>query len=112
MDVTNGAQSSLALPLAEGGGPIGVVMPIIGVVLVALLIGAFWWGRRRRDEQPPAPRPDEQPHAPDHRTHIAESGKHGSDRFPEDGRGLSPYELGHHGNEVIPPDTEPPSEPR
>ncbi|WP_328908402.1 SKG-like transmembrane protein [Streptomyces sp. NBC_00234] len=110
MDVTNGAQSSFTL--ADSAGAIGVVMPIVGIAVVALLIGAFWWGRRRRDEQPPAPRPDEQPLMPDHRTHIEEAGKHGSDHFPEDGRGLSPYALGDHGNEVIPPDTEPPRETR
>ncbi|MEE1740435.1 DUF6479 family protein [Streptomyces sp. BE147] len=108
MDVTNGAQASLATTLADGAGALGVVLPIAGVAVVAVLIGAFWWGMRKRDTELPPPRPDEQPHAPDHRTHIEEPDKHGSDRFPENGSGLSPYELGDHGNEVIPPDTDPP----
>ncbi|WP_425586870.1 DUF6479 family protein [Streptomyces yanii] len=63
MDVSNGALSSLALalPLADGRGATGVVMPIVGVALVAMLIGAFWLGMRRRDQELPPPRPDEQP---------------------------------------------------
>ncbi|MEE1795672.1 DUF6479 family protein [Streptomyces sp. BE308] len=107
MDVTNGAQASLATTLADAGA-LGVVLPIAGVAVVAVLIGAFWWGMRKRDAELPPPRPDEQPHMPDHRSHIEEPDVHGSDRFPEDGRGLSPYELGDHGNEVIPPDVDPP----
>ncbi|MFB7221187.1 DUF6479 family protein [Streptomyces sp. NPDC056227] len=104
MDVSNGALSSLALalPLADGRGATGVVMPIVGVALVAMLIGAFWLGMRRRDQELPPPRPDEQPPRPDHRTHLEERDIHGDDSFPADGRGLWPYELGDHGNEPIP----------
>lgn len=108
MDVSNGALSSLALLLAAGRGATGVVMPIVGVALVGMLIGAFWLGMRRRDQELPPPRPDEQPPRPDHRTHMEERDVHGDDSFPADGRGLWPYELGDHGNEPIPRDREEP----
>ncbi|MFD9543905.1 DUF6479 family protein [Streptomyces sp. NPDC060022] len=107
MDVTNGVRDSLAVTLA-GPGTIGVVVGVAGLAVAVVLIGAFWWGMRRRDQELPPPRPEEQPHRPDHRTEIRESDKHGSDSFPDNGRGLSPYELGDHGNEVIPPDTDRP----
>ncbi|MFC8262774.1 DUF6479 family protein [Streptomyces sp. NPDC057291] len=101
MDVSNGALSSLAVTLADGRGALGVVMAIVGVALVGMLIGAVWLGRRRRAEELPPPRPDEQPPRPDHRAHVEERDVHGDDSFPADGRGLSPYELGDHGNEPI-----------
>lgn len=106
MDVSNAALNPLAVTLASGPGAIGVVMGVIGVVLVALLIGAFWLGKRRRDQELPAPRPDEQPVQPDHRSHIEREDVHGEDRFPADGHALSPYELGEHGNAPIRHDDE------
>lgn len=108
MDVSNRALNSLALPLALGRDATEVVMPIVGVVLVAVLIGAVWLGKRRRAEELPPPRPDEQPPRPDHRTHLEERDIHGDDSFPADGRGLWPYELGDHGNEPIRRDTDEP----
>jgi hypothetical protein len=104
MDVSNGALNSLAVTLADGRGALGVVMAIVGVALVGVLIGAVWLGRLRRAQELPPPRPDEQPHQPDHRAHVEERDVHGDDSFPADGRGLSPYELGDHGNEPIPRD--------
>ncbi|GGZ07592.1 DUF6479 family protein [Streptomyces nitrosporeus] len=107
MDVTNGARDALAVTLADGRGTVGVVLGVIGVLVVLLLIAAFWWGMRRRDRESRPPRPEEQPPRPDHRTEIRERDVHGTDRFPEDGRALTPYELSDHGNEVIPPEDEP-----
>ncbi|MFE6664713.1 DUF6479 family protein [Streptomyces sp. NPDC057697] len=101
MDVSNADLSSLALFLADDRGATGSVMGIVGVVLVAVLIGAVWLGRRRRAEELPPPTPDEQPLRPEQRSHIEERDVHGDDHFPPDGRGLSPYELGDHGNETI-----------
>lgn len=101
MDVSDGALNSLAITLADGRGATGAVLGVVGVVLVAVLIGAFWLGKRRRDQELPPPRPEEQPLAPDHRTHVEEPDVHGDDAFPPDGRGLSPYELGDHGNETL-----------
>ncbi|WP_069173837.1 DUF6479 family protein [Streptomyces griseus] len=105
MDVTNAARESLASTGGSGGpGAVGVIIGIIGVCVVLLLIGGFWFGMRRRDKESRPPRPEEQPQRPAHRTEIRESGRHGSDdHFPENGRALTPYELGERGNEVIPP---------
>ncbi|MEU2027221.1 DUF6479 family protein [Streptomyces sp. NPDC016469] len=101
MDVSYGALNSLAVTLADGRGATGVVMGVIGVLLVIMLIGAFLLGKRRHDQELPPPRPDEQPVGPAHRSHEEKPDVHGDDRFPADGRGLSPYELGEHGNEPI-----------
>lgn len=101
MDVSDGALNSLAVTLADGRGATGVVMGVIGVLLVIMLIGAFLLGKRRHDQELPPPRPDEQPVGPEHRSHEEKPDVHGNDRFPDDGRGLSPYELGEHGNEPI-----------
>ncbi|MFD8690112.1 DUF6479 family protein [Streptomyces sp. NPDC059651] len=101
MDVSDGALNSLAITLADGRGATGAVLGVVGVILVAVLIGAVWLGRRRRAEELPPPLPEEQPVAPDHRTHVEERDVHGDDAFPADGRGLSPYELGDHGSETI-----------
>ncbi len=106
MDVSSTDLTSLALVLADGRGATGSVMGIVGVVLVAVLIGAVWLGKRRRAQELPPPRPEEQPPRPDHRSHIEERDVHGDDHFPPDRRGLSPYELGDHGNEPIPRDTD------
>ncbi|MFJ9060255.1 MULTISPECIES: DUF6479 family protein [unclassified Streptomyces] len=104
MDVTNGARDSLAVVLADDGpGAVGVIVGIVGLAVVILLIGGFWFGMRRRDKESRPPRPEEQPLRPDHRTEIQESGRHHADRFPEDGRAMTPYELSDRGNEVIPP---------
>lgn len=106
MDVSHGALNSLALTLADGRGAAGVVMAVVGVILVAMLIGAVWLGKRRRAQDPPAPRPEEQPVAPDHRAHLEERDVHADDSFPADGRGLSPYELGEHGYESDRPEND------
>lgn len=106
MDVSDGALNTLALTLADGAGATGVVMAVVGVVLVAMLIGAVWLGKRRRAEELPPPRPEEQPVAPDHRSHVEEYDVHGDDNFPDDGRGLSPYELGEHDRPVRPENEE------
>ncbi|MET9535134.1 DUF6479 family protein [Streptomyces sp. NPDC006649] len=39
-------------------------MLLTGIIVVAVLIGAFAWGRRIRARELPPPRPDEQPHLP------------------------------------------------
>ena len=106
MDVSNGDLGSLALFLADERNATGSVMGVVGIVLVAVLIGAVWLGRKRRAQELPPPRPEEQPPRPDHRTHVEERDVHGDDSFPPDGRGLSPYELGDHGSETIHRDTE------
>ncbi|MEV7127445.1 DUF6479 family protein [Streptomyces sp. NPDC093260] len=70
----------------------------IGLVVVALLIGAFFLGARIRRREPRPPRPEEQPRLP-------ESGPVGEvlenrepDEVPTGGDRLTPHRLNAHGN--------------
>ncbi|MER5739094.1 MULTISPECIES: DUF6479 family protein [unclassified Streptomyces] len=51
--------------LAAGVWQSGLAQVIGGLVLVAVLIGAFWFGYRVRTREPRPPAPEEQPHRPD-----------------------------------------------
>ncbi|MFB8774288.1 DUF6479 family protein [Streptomyces broussonetiae] len=57
--------STAAMELAESSGALALGPLLIGVVVVAMLIGAFLYGIRVRRSEPPPPRPEEQPHLPD-----------------------------------------------
>ncbi|MFJ9623978.1 DUF6479 family protein [Streptomyces sp. NPDC101181] len=106
MDLLNGAEPSAPVTLAAGTGALGILMGVAALAVVGLLIGGFILGKRKRDAEPPPPQPHEQPQKPDRRTHIDQHDPHGSDRFPEDGHALSPYELKDHGNGPLPPETD------
>lgn len=109
MNVSSAMESTTVTGLAaDNDYVIGIVPFVVGLVVVAMLIGAVWWGLVRRRREPPPPRPDEQPKPPDHRTHIDEYGPHSYTDFPKDGRRLMPYELKDHGNEVLRPMAPPP----
>ncbi|MFH9267793.1 MULTISPECIES: DUF6479 family protein [unclassified Streptomyces] len=108
LNAVNAAKASAAVPLADGTGALGLVLPIVAVAVVALLIGGFILTKRKHDAEPPPPQPHEQPEKPAGRTHIEQHDPHSSDRFPADGHALSPYELKDHGNGPLPPDEEPP----
>ncbi|GGT13071.1 DUF6479 family protein [Streptomyces purpureus] len=97
---TPSALQDLAVELAARELLHGLGQFIAGVAITAMLIGAVWLGMRKRRQELPVPRPEEQPHPPDHQTHIEESGSHAETEFPHDGRRLMPYELRGHGNEV------------
>lgn len=95
--------SALPATAATIFSSVGWVVPlVIGVILAGLLIGLVWWDAGRKRER--APRPDEQPHRPDHRTRIDEV-REDEDFGP--GTGLSPYELGDHSSRTAPPGTPP-----
>lgn len=82
---------------------IGWVVPlIVGVIVAGLLIGLVWWDTKRKRAR--APRPDEQPRRPDHRTHIEEVRE--DDDFGPAG-GLYPHELGGPSSRSAPPGTPP-----
>jgi hypothetical protein len=99
-------QGSDAVQLALGGIAVGVVAFVVGLVVVFVLIAAFWWGHHLRAGQGPPPLPSEQPEPPDHPTHLEENVEC-SDKFPPDGERLMPYELGGHGAEAYQPPGEP-----
>ncbi|WP_228995248.1 DUF6479 family protein [Streptomyces sp. DH8] len=111
MDVLNGVNAAglpVAATLADGTGALGFALPLVGLAVVALLIGGFILTKRKHDAEPPPPQPHEQPEKPEQRTHIEQRDPHSSDRFPADGHALSPYELKDHGNDPLPPDEEQP----
>ncbi|MFI5481414.1 DUF6479 family protein [Streptomyces rubiginosohelvolus] len=111
MDVlmaVNAADGPDGITLADGTGALGIFMGVVALAVVALLIGGFLLSKRKHDAEPPPPQPHEQPTKPERRTHIEQTDPHSSDRFPEDGHALSPYELKDHGNHPMPPDEEQP----
>lgn len=81
---------------AAGTGAGGAVIVVVGVVIAALLIGAFWLGVRvmRRESRPP--RPEEQPRMPDGGPVREVSEHRDADEVPRSDQRLSPHEL--HGN--------------
>lgn len=102
MNPPNTHHGSTVVDLAAGGAGIGVAAFVVGLVVVIVLIGAFWWGARLRARQTAPPRPSEQPHRPARPTR-AEGSVPPSDEFPDDGQRLTPHQLGGHGNEVLRP---------
>ncbi|WP_371673337.1 DUF6479 family protein [Streptomyces sp. NBC_00289] len=78
---------------AAGTGAGGAAIVVVGVVIAALLIGAFWLGVRvmRRESRPP--RPDEQPRLPDSGP-VREVREHReSDEVPRSEERLTPHQL-------------------
>ncbi|WP_395361291.1 DUF6479 family protein [Streptomyces sp. YH02] len=56
---------SAAPTLAAGVWQSGLAQVLGGLVLVAVLITAFWLGFRIRNREPAPPRPEDQPHRPE-----------------------------------------------
>ncbi|MCA1220895.1 DUF6479 family protein [Streptomyces sp. 8L] len=83
------------------GNSAGVWAFVIGLVVVLILIGGFWLGFRRRSEFNRHPRPKDQPHKPEHQSHL-EGDAESNETFPADGGRLLPHELGGHGEDVKP----------
>lgn len=75
------------------GKALGIGLVAVGVVVVALLLGAFWAGARARRRQPPPPRPDEQPRMPEGGPVREEREHRESDEVPQDGRRRTPHEM-------------------
>ncbi|PTM93128.1 hypothetical protein C7821_108256 [Streptomyces sp. VMFN-G11Ma] len=69
-----------------------------GVVIVALLIGAFWMGARIRRREPAPPRPDEQPKMPEGGPVREVLENREPDEVPRSDHRLTPHELPGHGN--------------
>jgi hypothetical protein len=94
---------------------VGIAPFLIGLVVVAILIGAVWLGIRVKKREPAAPRPEEQPRAPqrDHPPGEVQEVRE-PDEMPQDGVRRTPHQLGgqgQHGNSgtrPAPGGTEPP----
>ncbi|MFF9852888.1 DUF6479 family protein [Streptomyces litmocidini] len=101
---------SAAENLAAGVWQSGMGQVLGGLVLVAVLIGAFWYGYRVRNREPEPPKPEEQPHRPDTGALPGETSEYRKPtEMPQtDGEHrLMPYQLKNSGTETS---SEPPSE--
>ncbi|MFD3515894.1 DUF6479 family protein [Streptomyces sp. NPDC058657] len=78
---------------------VGIAPFLVGLVLVGILIGAVWLGIRVKKREPAAPRPEEQPRAPerDHPPGEVQEVRE-SQALPQDGVRRTPHQLGGHGN--------------
>ncbi|MFI5758556.1 DUF6479 family protein [Streptomyces sp. NPDC051569] len=97
-----------AVHLAASGVGTDVIAFIVGLIIVAALIGGFILGGRLRAKRAAPPTPEEQPHRPERTTHIEENVEP-SDKFLPGGERLMPYQLGGHGDEAFQPPEEPES---
>ncbi|WP_338899931.1 DUF6479 family protein [Streptomyces sp. TG1A-60] len=78
-------------------GVLGGIAPFLaGLVVVAMLIGAFWLGARVRAREPRPPRPEEQPRMPEGGPVREERVNREPDEIPQSENRLTPYEV--HGN--------------
>ncbi|MGC5341545.1 DUF6479 family protein [Streptomyces sp. DT24] len=105
MDLSTRQDASAELA-AAASTPGWIVPLVIGVVVVAVLIGLVAWDSRRKRAR--APRPDEQPRRPAHRAHIEEVRE--PDDFGADGERTLPHEMkgyGNMGSRSAPPGTHP-----
>ncbi|MFI1167567.1 DUF6479 family protein [Streptomyces sp. NPDC020801] len=88
---------SLDIAAAQGAA-IGIWPFVVGLVLVALLIGAFWMGARIRRREPAPPRPEEQPRLPESGPVGAVLENREPDEVPRSNDRLTPHRLKEHGN--------------
>lgn len=75
-----------------------LLMPIAGLVVVAVLIAAFAWGRRIRARESRPPRPEEQPHLPDDGPVREEREFREPDEVPRSSHRLTTHDLEGYGS--------------
>ena len=91
--------STASLDIAATRGLLVGIGPFVaGVVVVALLIGAFWTGARIRRREPAPPRPEEQPRLPDGGPVREVLENREPDEVPRSSDRLTPHRLKAHGN--------------
>ncbi|MFJ6696322.1 DUF6479 family protein [Streptomyces sp. NPDC091272] len=94
------AETELASSLAASRDlMVGIAPFVIGLALVAVLIGAVWLGIRVKKREPAPPRPEEQPRAPkrDHPPGEVQEVREPAE-VPQDGVRRTPHQLGGYGN--------------
>ncbi|MGV9253576.1 DUF6479 family protein [Streptomyces sp. NPDC003697] len=84
---------AVARDLMVGIGPL-----VAGLVVVALLIGAFWMGVRIRRREPGPPRPEEQPRLPEGGPVHEVLENREPDEVPRSRDRLTPHRMKGHGN--------------
>ncbi|MFG2650395.1 DUF6479 family protein [Streptomyces sp. NPDC048436] len=70
-----------------------LLMWIAGLIVVGVLLGAFYWGRRVQARETRTPRPEEQPKRPYDGPVREEREYREPDEMPQDGGRLTPHEL-------------------
>ncbi|MFI6206358.1 DUF6479 family protein [Streptomyces sp. NPDC051041] len=86
------------MEMAAGRGALGIGLAVAGVVVVALLIGAFALGIRNMRRNPGPPDPAEQPRLPDDGPVREEHQNRAPDEMPRSETRLTPHEMPAHGN--------------
>ncbi|AKH86295.1 hypothetical protein AA958_33310 [Streptomyces sp. CNQ-509] len=76
----------------------GLLPFLLGLVVVAVLIGAVWLGIRIRSGEPAPPRPEEQPRPPASGPVGRVTEEREPAELPRDGRRLTAHRLRGHGN--------------
>lgn len=70
-----------------------LLMWLAGLVVVGVLLAAFYWGRRAQARETRKPRPEEQPKRPYDGPVREEREYREPDEMPHDGSRLTPHEL-------------------
>ncbi|EGX55295.1 hypothetical protein SZN_33591 [Streptomyces zinciresistens K42] len=86
-------------------GALGIGLGVAGLVVVALLIGAFALGSRARRRQPAPPRPEEQPRLPPGGPVGEVRENREPDEVPRGDHRITPHEMPGHGNSPSRPGT-------
>ncbi|MGW7412562.1 DUF6479 family protein [Streptomyces sp. NPDC054863] len=99
-ELASSLASSLASPLAASRDlMVGIAPFVIGLAVVAVLMGGVWLGIRVKKREPAPPRPEEQPRAPE-RNHPPGEMRENREtaELPQDGVRRTPHQLGGYGN--------------
>lgn len=89
--------NSASMVIAAGSAA-AMGLTAAGVVLVVVLLGAFWMGARVRRREPAPPRPEEQPRPPEGGPVREVLENREPDEIPRSDRRLTPHELPNLGN--------------
>ncbi len=92
--------------IAATSGALGIGLIVAGVVVVALLLGAFVLGARIRRREPPPPRRQDQPTLPpEGAVHEVREGRE-PDEVPRSDHRVTPHEMPAFGNSPSRPSPE------
>ncbi|GHB39832.1 hypothetical protein GCM10010377_33360 [Streptomyces viridiviolaceus] len=94
--------TSAWMEMAASSGAAGVGLIVAGVVVVALLIGAFAFGIRVKRREPAPPRPDEQPRPPADGPVREVQENREPEEVPRSDDRMLPHELRHQGSRSAP----------
>jgi hypothetical protein len=86
------------MDIAAGRGALATGPIVAGVVVVAVLIGAFWLGVRVKRRELPPPSPAEQPSPPEGGPVREERQNREPSEMPQSDQRLTPHEMPGHGN--------------